>query len=67
MALREVRVKEWRNQLVFRFDPVEDTIELVERGRKILIRLDDYRPAHLRRQRDEVGINFDIIEGTADR
>lgn len=62
MALREVRVKEWGNQLVFRFDPATDTIELIERKRRVLIRLDEYRPAHLRRQRDEVGVNFARIE-----
>ena len=64
MALRDVRVKEWGNRLVFRYDPVAETIELIERKRRVVIALDDYRPAHLRRRdRDVVGVDFARIEG----
>lgn len=62
MAFREVRIKEWNNRLAFRYNPETNTIELVERQRKVFISLDDYRPAHGRRA-DNVGLNFERIEG----
>lgn len=42
MAWREVRR---RHKLIFRFDPENELIEIVIRGQREVIRLDDYRPA----------------------
>jgi len=63
MAFREVRVPEWGNRLVFRYDPVTDRIEVVERRQRVVISLDDHRPQHMRRQMVDVRLNFERIEG----
>lgn len=62
MAFRDVRVKELGNRLVLRFDPDTDMIEFVERKRRVLIALDDYRPPQMRR-RACAGVDFARIEG----
>lgn len=46
MAWREVRR---RHKLIFRFDPELELIEIVVRGQREVIQLNDYRPvSHLR-------------------
>lgn len=62
MALRDVRARELGNRLLFRYDPETDMIEFVERKRRVLIALDDYRPPQLRR-RGCHGVDFARIEG----
>ncbi|RIK35700.1 MAG: hypothetical protein DCC55_29555 [Chloroflexi bacterium] len=42
MAWREVRR---RHKLIFRFDPELELIEIVVRGKREMIQLNDYRPA----------------------
>lgn len=63
MAFREVRIREVRNKLVFRFDPERDVIELLLDGRRVEVALDDYRPVHHRRTRDILGVDFARIAG----
>jgi hypothetical protein len=55
---REVRVREAGNRLVCRFDPHSDRIEIMLRGRLVIVNLADYRSGS-----PSVSINFDRIEG----
>lgn len=50
MAWREVRR---RHKLIFRFDPELELIEIVIRGQREEICLDDYRPVTQRRIKPE--------------
>lgn len=63
MAFHEVRIREVRNKLVFRFDPERDVIELLIEGRRVEVALDDYRPVHRRRPCAIIGVDFRRIEG----
>lgn len=63
MAFREVRIREARNKLVFRFDPERDMIEVVLHGERHYVALGDYRPFAQRRDRDTIGVDFARIAG----
>jgi len=59
---RAVRVKEAGNALVCRFDPELDRIEIMVKGRLVIIHLDDYRlPGN---HRLSIDVNFDKIDGS---
>jgi hypothetical protein len=61
MAFRDVRLREMRNRLVFRYDPDHDVIAIVVQGVLVEINLDDYRPPHQRRK--GTGVDFRRIDG----
>ena len=63
MAFHEVRIREVRNKLVFRFDPERDVIEVLLDGRRVEVALDDYRPVHHRRPHGTMGVDFARIAG----
>ena len=58
---REVRVREAGNRLVCRFDPRLNRIEVMVRGRLVIVNLDDYRD--YRAASPSVSVDFDRIEG----
>lgn len=60
MAYRDVRLREMRNRLAFRFDPEADRIAIVVSGELVEINLDDYRPPQLRRG---LGVDFRHVDG----
>ena len=53
-----MRVKEAGNRMAFRFDPHSDRIEIMLRGRLVIVNLSDYRP-----RCTSPGVDFDRIEG----
>lgn len=61
MAYREVRIREERNKLAFRFDPERDLIEVMVAGQRYEVALEAYRPARDRRRM--VGVDFDYVDG----
>lgn len=64
MAFREVRIREVKNKLAFRFDPERDVVEIMLHGQCYEVALDDYRgPVHHRRISDTMGVDFRRIEG----
>lgn len=67
MAFREVRIREARNRLVFRFDPETDTIEILVRGERHLVALAEYRPLQRRQVDGMMGVDFERIEGERGR
>lgn len=62
MAFRDVRLREMRNRLVFRFDPEQDLIAIVVQGELVQINLNDYRLPHERRH-DTIGLDFARVDG----
>lgn len=63
MAFREVRIREVRNKLVFRFDPERDVIEVLIEGRRVEVALGDYRPLHRGLEHGTMGVNFARVAG----
>jgi len=62
MAFRDVRLRERRNRLVFRFDPEQDLIAIVVQGELVEIDLNEYRLPH-QVQRDTIGLDFGRVNG----
>jgi hypothetical protein len=62
MAFRDVRLRERRNRLVFRFDPEQDLIAIVVQGELVEIDLNQYRLPHQVR-RDSIGVDFGRVNG----
>ena len=62
MAFRDVRLREMRNRLVFRFDPEQDLIAIVVRGELVEIDLNQYRLPNEGR-RDTIGVDFQHVDG----
>jgi len=62
MAFRDVRLREMRNRLVFRFDPEQDLIAIVVRGELVEIDLNAYRLPHQVRH-DTIGVDFGRVDG----
>lgn len=62
MAFRDVRLREMRNRLVFRFDPEHDLIEIVVKGELVEIDLNVYR-LPTAQGRDSIGIDFARVNG----
>lgn len=62
MAYRDVRIKEAGNRLAFRYDPEADRIEVMIRGERFEVLLDDYRPLQ-RRRCEMAGVDFGHIDG----
>jgi hypothetical protein len=59
MAFREVRIREARNRLAFRFDAERDVVEVMINGQRYEVALHEYRPLH---RRQVVGVNFAHID-----
>ena len=59
MAFRDVRLREMRNRLVFRFDPEQDLIAIVVRGELVEIDLNQYRQT----RHDTIGVDFQHVDG----
>ena len=62
MAFRDVRLREMRNRLVFRFDPEQDRIAIMVQGALVEIDLNQYRLPHLVRH-DTIGVDFGHVDG----
>jgi hypothetical protein len=62
MAFRDVRLREMRNRLVFRFDPEQDLIAIVVQGALVEIDLNQYRLPHQVRH-DTIGVDFGHVDG----
>lgn len=62
MAYRDVRLREMRNRLAFRFDPERDLIAIVLQGELVEIDLNEYRLTRARR-RDSIGVEFAHVDG----
>jgi hypothetical protein len=66
MAFRDVRLREMRNRLVFRFDPEQDLIAIVVRGELVEIDLNVYRLPN-EGCRDTIGVDFQHVDGEEQR
>lgn len=62
MAFRDVRLREMRNRLVFRFDPEQDLIAIMVQGELVEIDLNNYRLPHQVRH-DTIGVDFGHVDG----
>ena len=62
MAFRDVRLREMRNRLIFRFDPEQDLIAIVVRGELVEIDLNEYRSPH-QVGHDMIGVDFGHVDG----
>lgn len=63
MAYREVRIREARNRLVFRYDDERNVVEIMLHGKAYEVQLDNYVALHRRRERDTIGVDFARIAG----
>lgn len=63
MAFHEVRILEAGNRLAFRFDIERDVIEVVLRGRRYEVSLDDYRRRRRQTDLENAGVDFERIAG----
>lgn len=63
MAYREVRIREARNKLVFRYDPDCDRVELFINGQRCEVDLRAYWPIARRLQCGTIGVDFEGIAG----
>lgn len=63
MAYREVRIREARNKLVFRYDPDTDQIEIKINGEPYPVDLRAYWPIARRLQCGTIGVDFERIAG----
>lgn len=63
MAFRDVRLREMRNRLVFRFDPEQDLIAIVVQGELVEIDLNEYRLPQRQQNACAIGVDFQRVNG----